>query len=399
VEKPRKEKQVRAFYPLMIVPGMVLLLAPSTVETIMESYRFREALGGLLVVVYFAGGVVGILLITRIMQRLSVKQLTLSQVVILSASLAACSVSPWYPLLLFFFLIAGFANGILITFPGVFVTYTCRESTHHKQSVLYGFFSMGVVAGPLIAGLIIDRGISWRWVFVTPAVLIIPLCLPVAIGTFERIDGVQKLSVGVLRRIAGFNRALFTGLFVALLFYIAAESAVSMWIVTFLSEERGVSIAISHWVLTGLWAALTLGRWVCGYFSTRFDPYLLLMVLAGSAGIFIIAAPVSGTPGAAIVLYPMVGLFYSGIYPLLVGYASWFPEELASSVFTLFVAAGAAGSTFLPYFVGLVNQFAGSVIGMCSIALPVFGVMICVFLIRNHISRGRRVSGSPLPGA
>ena len=55
---------IKAFYPMMIVPGIVLLLAPATVENIMRYFGFRESMGGLLQVAYFAGGVIGILAIT-----------------------------------------------------------------------------------------------------------------------------------------------------------------------------------------------------------------------------------------------------------------------------------------------------------------------------------------------
>ncbi|MBU4219072.1 MAG: hypothetical protein KKB90_08975, partial [Actinobacteria bacterium] len=65
---------------MMVVPGIVLLLAPSTVETIMEHFGFQESMGGLLQVAYFAGGVVGALLITHVMQKFTAKEIAISQV-------------------------------------------------------------------------------------------------------------------------------------------------------------------------------------------------------------------------------------------------------------------------------------------------------------------------------
>lgn len=390
--KGNGKKSVKAFYPLMIVPGIVLLLAPSTVETIMKNFNFREALGGLLQVAYFVGGVVGILLITWFMQRFDTKQIVVSQVLVLAVFLLLSAVSPWYPLMLVFFTFAGFANGILIAFPGVYITKVRGESSHEAQVILYGFFSLGVLLGPLLAGLMIDNGVSWRWVYALPALLVIPLSLPVILSKLERIENVERLSRDVLRKVSKFNGSLFYGLLIALLLYIAAESAVSMWLVTFFEEQHGVGGAGAHWILTGLWAGLTLGRWVCGYAARRISPFKILVFLTVSSGILVLVAPLLGSKVGAMVLYPLIGVFYSGIYPFLIGYVAWFPSEHSSAVFTLFLAAGAVGGATLPYLVGLVNQFAGLAAGMSIIALPVFGVLACLYRIRTQVSEGPPVS-------
>lgn len=379
-------RSVKSFYPMMIVPGIVLLLAPSTVETIMEQFGFQESMGGLLQVTYFAGGVVGSLLITHMMQRFTTRQIVLSQLLILSVSLLATSLAPWYPLLLLFFVVTGFANGILITFPGVYVTRVCGDASHHQQSLLYGFFALGVVTGPLLSGFLVDNGLSWRWAFAIPALALLPLSIPVVLASLENLEGVKRLSRSVIRQVIGFNRGMFLGLLLAILLYIAAESSMSMWLITFLREEHGISLTAAHWTLTALWIAIMVGRWICGYLSRKVDPYLLLLILCTASGLLLMITPLTDSGTAAIVLYPAVGLFFSGIYPFLIGYVAWFPSDLSSSVFTLFLAAGAAGSTVLPYFVGLVNQFLGLVWGMCSIAIPVLGVLVCVYWVRHHVS-------------
>lgn len=381
-------KHVRAFYPLMIVPGIVLLLAPSTVETVMKYFRFGEALGSLLQVSYFAGGVVGILLITHFMQWLSAKQLVLSMVVLLALALLACSVSPWYPLLLFFYVIAGFANGILITFPGVYVTRVCGESSHHDQSLLYSFFALGVVTSPVLAALIIDNGISWRWAFAAPALLILPLSIPIAVARLEHLEGTIRLSVAVVSKVLDFNRRLFWGLFLALLLYIAAESAVSMWLVTFLKEEHGVGLGAAHWILTALWAGLTVGRLICGWLSKKINPFKIVAFITVMAGLFVLLTPLTGSKIGSMIMYPLVGLFYSGIYPFLVGYVSYFPDDLSPFVFTVYVAAGAASSAVLIFASGLINQFGNLSLGMALIAVPIFGVLMCLYRIKPELYRG-----------
>jgi FHS family glucose/mannose:H+ symporter-like MFS transporter len=357
---------VKAFYPMMIVPGIVLLLAPATVENIMSYFHFRESLGGLLQV--FAGGVIGILAITRLIQRFSVRDIAVANVLILSGSLLAASFSPWYWLLLTLNVITGVANGILIAFPGVYVTRTCGQTSHREQNILYAFFSLGVVTGPILA------------------IIAIPLSIPLLFAAFERLDGIKPISRDSVREILAFNRRLFYGLLVALVLYIAAESAVSLWLVTFFHEHYGMEIGNAHWILTGLWIGITVGRVICGYLAERIDPFRILVFVTLSAGICLLVAPLASSKYVSMALYPVVGLFYAGIYPFLIGYAARFPTSVSSTVFTLYIAAGAAGGAVLPYLIGLVNQFTGLIVGMCLVSVPLFGVLACLYWLRPEVS-------------
>jgi len=378
-------RRIVPFFPLMIVPGIVLLLAPSTVESVMHQFGFRESLGGLLQVSYFTGGVIGILLITHLMQKLGSREIVLGAVWILVAGLLAASVSPWYPLLLVFLMIVGFANGILIAFPGVYATSVCGEQSHRAQTFLYAFFSLGVLTGPLIASVLIDNLHSWRWAFALPAFLIIPLSLPIVFSNLVDIEAAVPLNRETVRKVLSFDSRLFTGLFCALLLYIAAESAVSMWLVTYMHEKLNVGLGPAHWALAGLWMGMTVGRWIIGWLLHELEPFYVAVFLSLAAAALLLIAPLTGSKTAAFIMYPAIGLAYSGIYPILIGYVADFPDDIASSVFTIFLAAGALGGAILPYAVGLVNQFAGLVPGMASIAVLLVGVTAFLFWTKGRL--------------
>ena len=395
----RRGVNVWAFYPLMVVPGIVLLLAPATVESIMGYFHFHESLGGLLQVAYFTGGFVGIISITRLMQRFDVKQITLSQVVLLSASLLAASFAPWYPLLLAFYFVCGIANGILIAFPGVYVTHVSGESSHQAQNILYSFFALGVLSGPLLVALVINHNDAmWRWAFRVPALMILPLAVPVGVMALERLEGVKAISRDVVKEILDWSRGFFLWLLLAIVLYIAAEAAVSMWLITFLEDKYGVGSRGAHLTLTALWAGLVLGRWICAYLTRKIDPFRVLTFLTFASALTLLVAPLAGSKAAAFIMYPLLGLFYSGIYPFLIAYASWFPPDLSGAVFTIFVGLGAVGGAVLPYLVGLVNQFAGVVLGMSSISIAVFGVLACLYWLRGHVSERPTIDATALPG-
>ena len=376
---------VRVLYPLVIVPGIVHVLAPSTVRTIMEHLGFRESLGGLLQLVYFVGVLTGTLLITRFMQRFSIKQIALSQVLLLSVSLFAASAAPWYALLLFFYLFAGFANGILLTIPGVYITGVCGEASPRAQNILYGFFALGIVAGPIFPGLLARWGISWRWALAAPAILILPFAIPLVLVKLERLARVEKLSVKVLRDVLSFNRSLFLGLLFALLLYAGAKGSVSMWLVSFLERESGMGPGSAHLVLIILAALLMTGRWTCGYLSRKTDPFKILFLITAVSLVLVFIAPLLAPGKGSIILYPLVGLFGSGIFPFLVGYAAWFPSAESSAVFTSIIAGAAIGGAIFPYLIGLMNQHLNPKLGMSSIAILFLGVIACLIWIKPHV--------------
>ncbi len=377
------DKKVSPFYPLMIVPGIVLLLAPSTVDELMKNFKIGSGMGSLLQVSYFIGGLVGMILITRFMQTQSARRIMVANIFILVVSLALCALSPVYWLLLLLYLPCGFSNGILITFPGVYVTRVRRLTSHRDQNILYSFFSLGVVTGPLISGFIM-RSLSWRWAFAFPALLILPLSLPVIRSELGIVSGVLPPERETLKKAFSYEKPLFAGLLVAVLLYIAAESTVSMWIVSFMDKVHGLSAA--QWVLTLIWAGITLGRWICAFLTKRIDPYRLLFFLTAGAGFSLIIAPNVRLLALSILFYALTGFFYSGVYPLLIAYVARFPEELSPFVFTCMLAAGAASSAALIFASGLVNQFESLLrAGMSLIALPVFLMLFTLFWIRRHL--------------
>ncbi len=381
-----KYRHIRILLTLMIVPGFVLLLAGGTVEAVMTNYGFKESLGGLINVVYFLGGTLGMLFLTHMMRKYTTRKILIYSSLTLSLSLLACAASPWYPVFLLFFFIAGIANGILIVFPGVYVANIFGEESAHGQNVLYGFFGLGVIISPIISGLIIDGGLSWRWAYVVPAVLIILLVPTLASSGLIDLGHVVTLSYRTVKRIASENKALFYGILLTVTLYIGAESSVSLWIIRYFDESFTRIILEPHWVLTSIWVGLTLGRFITGALSRRVKPYYLLLTMIATSTLLIIITPLLGSQEASLVLYPIIGLMFSGIYPTLVSYTAKFSPEYSGTVFTIVLAIGSAGGMVLPYLIGLISEFGNITAAMSAIGVPMLVILVLVVTIRPVLS-------------
>lgn len=377
---------VRKLYPMMIVPGIVQVLAAAVISEMMRQMVLDRHHAGMLQTFYFAGMLTGILLLTLLMQRTGVKKLFLSSVFLLSFTLLAAAISPWYPLVLAFYLITGFANGILITLPGVYITSMCGASASKYQSLIYGFFAAGFVLGPAIPALVIRLNVSWRWAFALPAMLALLMALPLAFGKFEEMKKVEKLSVAVMRDVLSFNRSLFLGLLFSLLFLLAAQTSVKTWLVSFLEEEKGLMEGAAHLVLMGMALFITLGRIMCAIATKWFKPLNILIFISIASIFLIFAAPMPPMRWMNISLYLLTGLSVAGIYPLLLSYTAWFPNEDSPAVMSVIMASGALGGLIFPFVVGLIIGEVGAVMGMSSVCLLMMGLMVCIFWIRPHVS-------------
>ena len=376
---------MKAFYPFMVVCGVIQILAPSSISIIMRQLEIREHLGGLLQTVYFLGLLLGTLLLTRFMQRFTVKQIMLAQASLLVVSLLAASAAPWFVLLLFFFFFTGFANGTLLTLPAIYIAQLYGEESPRMQNILYGFLSMGFVFGPLIAAFIVRAELSWRWCLAIPALLAIPLALPLALARLQRLPRPRKLSVSVLRDVLSFNRSLFIGLVLAFLLYAAAQASVNTWLVSFLEIERGMVSGAAHLVLVGIAACLTLGRFICGWLAGKINPFDILVSITLASGVLVFLAPIPDSKAASVIIYMFLGLAYSGINPFLIGYSAWFPQGESSAVLTAIISAGAVGGVFFPYLIGLLNQNTSPIVGMSSVSIFIIGVIACVHWIKPHV--------------
>ena len=385
VSNTSTKSNIQFFYPFMVAAGVVQILVPASINLIMQQMGIRENLGGLIHVVYFVGLLSGTLLLTRFMQRLSVKQIMLLQALLLSVSLLATAAAPWFALLLFFFYFAGFANGMLLTLPAVYITSVYGDEGASYQNILYGFMSLGFVLGPLFAALVARQGWSWRWCYIVPALAVLPLAIPIAAVKLKRLPRPKKLSLKVLGDALTFNRSLFIGLVLAFLLFAAAKASVNTWLVTFLEIEKGMVSGSAHMVLVGVALSLTLGRWTCGYLAKKIDPFDILITITIASGVLIFLAPLPEAKIASIVLYTLLGFTYAGINPFLISYAAWFPENESSAVVSAIFSAGALGGLFFPYLIGLLNQHINPILGMSSVTIFIIGVIICVHWIKPHV--------------
>ena len=215
------------------------------------------------------------------------------------------------------------------------------------------FFSTGAVVGPFAAGMIIQRGLGWRFSYVAVAVL---FAVVLAWFTVERMPDPPKketmappLPSGALLR----NPILWATC-VGIFLYVAGESAVSCWAPQYFIERWGFGVRGAGLMLSLFWCGMIPSRLLGGALYKRVrDIDLVIGTLAFGS---IVNAVVFSTNirAVAICCMPLLGFVWGATWPTIAAYAGRRIPERTGTVFGMVVSSGALGIVAVPPLIGLV---------------------------------------------
>lgn len=388
---------MHAFYPMVVITGFVQLLVPSTIHIIMKQFNLKAGEAAILPLIFFTGMMLSAFVITHLIKKFSVKQLIVSGAVIVSVSLLAASQSQTFMLFALLFFLIGFGNGIMITLPGIYVTHIYSKKSAQLQSIIFSFIAMGFVIGPVFPGIVSYLHMSWRWCFAFPALLILLALIPIIPAKHEPIDQAEKLTLRIVKEIISFDRRFFFGIVIAII--ISAGSAVGLltWLITFLEEERGASLEMSHVILAAMGIAAIMGRLVWAKVAPKFTVYRTLLTIIPISAILVFIAPLPDTGTINIILFFIALVFVSGVNPLFLSAAAVYPKSHASGAYTVFFISMSMGGVLIPFCIGQVFQHAGPVVGMSSISVMFVFVTAALLFIKKEIPISEHIHRNPLP--
>lgn len=244
---------------------------------------------------------------------------------------------------------------------GVYATHVLREKSSLIQGYMLGFIAAGYVVGPLIIGLVERTGTSWRWAIAFPAFAYLPFILPIGLAKLKQAAGTEPLSRQSIREACAYDRKLLAGLMVSVFLAAGGYLCVVNWSVAFLENQRGMVMGAAHIVLAVIGLGVVLGRITSARLAERY-PRILVLAIAAAASMFLVFfAPLPANGFYDSVLMVLACAFSSGIYPILVGEASIFPQSLAPAVYSTLTASVVLGALLLPFVFGLLQEHIGRV--------------------------------------
>ncbi|KAK6197510.1 major facilitator superfamily domain-containing protein [Scheffersomyces amazonensis] len=298
----------------------------------------------------------------------------------------------------FFFGGAGFAT--VLSQSNVFTARFDKASKY--LSFLHGAYGVGATVSPILATVMVSRGIKWHFFYLLLLGLMIMNGIALFISfkgadedlkkwdydepeTIELQDRVERdSSESIVQEPSDMTLALKnknTWLIAFFcLFYQGSEVSLAGWIVTFFLDYRKGNINTVGYAASGLWGGLTLGRLLL----TR----PLHIYLGARRGVIIVSiisiimvALVWGIPNlfAEAVLVALAGIAIGPNYSLLIMYSAsegLLPRKIQVVSLTIMTAFGSSGGALFPFIVGLLSQKVGT-----FVVLPVFIALYSSMLI------------------
>ena len=273
------------------------------------------------------------------------------------------------------------------------------NSTKEHTGTMNGaeaFFGVGAIIGPLIVAYLIHSGAPWIWLYVLAGVLCTLLML---LAWKVNYPAYQKPATTSHK--SSFSDSLkllkdpyAMGFSIAAFLYVAAESAIYVWMPTYLlcdgstdyscySSDSAKTLAI--YSVSIFFALRALGRFVGIWMMQHFNWAMVLMLFSLIIAVCFIAGIVGGRE-IALYTFPLTGIFMSVIYPTINSKGiSCFAKHEHGTVAGFILFFTALGAAVGPLVMGIVSDMYGGDAQYGFIVATVFTSILFVGMLLNYL--------------
>jgi len=363
--------------PLFLTPffgGVIWTTLGPLLDSILRDLDIPLARGGLPAVAFFLGCLLGLVFLNIFLAGVHVKRCLVAGSLLEAAGLAATGLLTRG---LWSFLVAFFSVGLFMSVgsavPGMWLSAHLRERSAWALNLMMVCSVSGMMTAPLVLGVLLGHGVTWRWIFMGEAVCLALLAVVLAALPLADIPERENLRPRQLRLVAASHPRLLAIMLAGAFFYVGAETILAVWLPKFELDVFGASETWAALAVTLYFFGQVAGRVAAIGPTRRFRPSSLLLVLTLGMAVFAGAVALSPTEAASLALTFMTGFASSASYSLVGSFAGRFPRWHAGVVFSAFQLAGGIGGMVFPYLTGPVAAGLGL---RAAIAVTVVPVLI-----------------------
>lgn len=249
-------------------------------------------------------------------------------------------------------------------------------SGRRKIGWITGFYSLGAVAAPLACGFWLERGASWKLLFVfLGAAAILEMAAALALDFSPREAAPETGG----EQAAG-GKWVFAGvlLLCAVMFvYVGFENGFAFFVDSYLAETLKAGHA--YVALSLFWLAMIPSRILCGYLSRWNRQLLIGASLGAAAAAFGIAS--AGNAAAATALCLPLGFFCGAVYPSVLTRSLDFAGGKTATATGMITAATGLGGAAVTALTGAMSQQLGLRRALASLAAFLAADVILALLL------------------
>ncbi|XOV81343.1 MAG: sugar MFS transporter [Aestuariibacter sp.] len=297
--------------------------------------------------------------------------------------------------------VSGLAVGIFKTAALALIGDISTSTKEHTGTMngAEAFFGVGAIIGPLIVAWLIREGVDWKWLYVLAGLLCTLLILMAWKADYpDHTKGLEPDEpIDVKRSLKLLANPYAMGFSVAAFLYVAAESAIYVWMpsylvcdatsvtATFTCYTEGPEQMLAMYAVSAFFSLRALGRFVGIWMMQHFN-WASVMVMFSFAIMLCFIGGLWGGRQAALYLFPLTGIFMSVIYPTINSKGiSCFPKHehgTVAGVILFFTAAGAAAG---PLVMGMVSDAYGGDAKYGFIVATGFSTLLFLGLLYNYL--------------
>ncbi len=358
-------------YPSQFLVAMGIVSIGPLLHPMMQDLGVPLSRGGLVSAGLFIGNASAIVILNTALARFPAKTILLSGTLLQAVALILAGTASrglWSLFAAYLFVGAGGALMNVMCWIWISAHMVKDRAAAALRMIL--FFALAMMAVPLILGLALDQGVSWRWVLVVEGGLDLVSGLAVLFLPLLDVSGRQNVRLGQFRQVVAFNPRLLLGMMIAGFAYVGAEMTLNIWLPKFQIDVFGSGDGLASFAVTLFWVGLTAGRLFVTALTRRFSPARLLLFCAGALAVFAVAVAFAPSQGVSLVLVAGAGLGASASYGLIGSYAGRFPGWQSAVASSLCILSGVVGSIAIPYLVGPLASAVGFRVALAVAAVP-----------------------------
>jgi len=285
-------------------------------------------------------------------------------------------------------MLSGLAIGVFKTAALALIGDISGSTKEHTSTMngVEAFFGVGAILGPLIVTYLLAQGIEWKWLYVVAGTLCVVLIITASLVRYPQTMKATSEPINFVRTLKMTKDPYALGFSLGAFLYVATESAIYVWMPTYLLGYEGNAVLLASYALTIFFVLRALGRFIGIWMMAHFNWAAVMALFSGAIAVCFLAS-VYGGRDWAVFLLPLSGLFMSVIYPTLNSKGiSCFPKNkhgAAAGVILFFTALGAA---FGPLSMGVVSDAFGSDAKYGFLLASVFAGILFAGLLYNLIA-------------
>lgn len=368
----------------------------SAMPAIRETFGLNYLMGGQLVTLNSVVSLFTAFLTGYLIEKLGPKAVAIAGILISAVGLAMVGLAPTANVLMIGRAVGGL-GGSAIYVASTFMMDRVSTDGRRAQTMYHNSFGVGSMVSPIIVVLALHFSpMTWRTVPLLVAVLqlaIIPFYLKLDI---PKESTTQKAApTGAVPRRSPFRSAQLYLLLLLLMVYMAVETAITTWMVTYLQDTGLLNEWVSQYFMLIFWGVVVVGRTLSLVAGKRFSTEQILAVCCGGLMVFLALFLISHNPLVMVLFLVLMSLFLAPVYPLAVaniGESVGITGRVSSTI----SIAGGLATTLMPMIVGGVADSVGITEGMwLGVAMAVVTAVVAVVNLVYARKSAARVAPPP----